>query len=52
MLSFYLDPVIGGSLLLTYTTAYIAPLLLVASFAGALQIKVEAHHWIGRCVVI
>lgn len=31
------DPVIGGSLLLTYTTGYIAPLLLAASFAGALQ---------------
>ncbi|XP_068668449.1 cytochrome c-type biogenesis ccda-like chloroplastic protein 2 [Aristolochia californica] len=31
------DPVVGGSLLLTYTTGYIAPLLLAASFAGALQ---------------
>ncbi|CAK9183062.1 unnamed protein product [Ilex paraguariensis] len=31
------DPIIGGSLLLTYTTGYIAPLLLAASFAGALQ---------------
>ncbi|PON44579.1 Cytochrome C biogenesis protein, transmembrane domain containing protein [Parasponia andersonii] len=31
------DPVIGGSLLLTYTTGYVAPLLLAASFAGALQ---------------
>ncbi|KAE8733597.1 Cytochrome c-type bioproteinsis ccda-like chloroplastic protein [Hibiscus syriacus] len=31
------DPLIGGSLLLTYTTGYIAPLLLAASFAGALQ---------------
>ncbi|WOK96804.1 cytochrome c-type biogenesis ccda-like chloroplastic protein 1 [Canna indica] len=31
------DPVIGGSLLLTYTTGYIAPLLAAASFAGALQ---------------
>ncbi|KAK9092739.1 hypothetical protein Syun_027650 [Stephania yunnanensis] len=30
------DPVIGGSLLLTYTTDYIAPLFLAASFAGAL----------------
>ncbi|KAL2944032.1 Cytochrome c-type biogenesis ccda-like chloroplastic protein 2 [Bienertia sinuspersici] len=28
---------IGGSLLLTYTTGYVAPLLLAASFAGALQ---------------
>ncbi|KAK9163062.1 hypothetical protein Syun_003964 [Stephania yunnanensis] len=28
------DPVIGGSLLLTYTTDYIAHLLLAASFAG------------------
>ncbi|BBH01844.1 cytochrome c biogenesis protein family [Prunus dulcis] len=27
----------GGSLLLTYTTGYVAPLLLAASFAGALQ---------------
>ncbi|KAI4329576.1 hypothetical protein MLD38_027949 [Melastoma candidum] len=31
------DPVIGGSLLLTYTTGYVAPLLAAASFAGALQ---------------
>ncbi|KAI8000547.1 hypothetical protein LOK49_LG09G01037 [Camellia lanceoleosa] len=31
------DPVIGDSLLLTYTTGYVAPLLLAASFAGALQ---------------
>ncbi|OAY54963.1 cytochrome c-type biogenesis ccda-like chloroplastic protein isoform X1 [Manihot esculenta] len=31
------DPVVGGSLLLTYTTGYVAPLLLAASFAGALQ---------------
>ncbi|XP_004516451.1 cytochrome c-type biogenesis ccda-like chloroplastic protein 1 isoform X2 [Cicer arietinum] len=31
------NPVIGGSLLLTYTTGYISPLLLAASFAGALQ---------------
>ncbi|MCH1922592.1 hypothetical protein L9G15_24585, partial [Shewanella sp. A3A] len=26
-----------GSLLLTYTTGYVAPLLIAASFAGALQ---------------
>ncbi|PAN41185.1 hypothetical protein PAHAL_8G024700 [Panicum hallii] len=31
------DPIIGGSLLLTYTTGYVAPLLIAASFAGALQ---------------
>ncbi|KAL4323940.1 hypothetical protein GQ457_11G013240 [Hibiscus cannabinus] len=31
------DPLLGGSLLLTYTTGYVAPLLLAASFAGALQ---------------
>ncbi|CAN4102842.1 unnamed protein product [Withania somnifera] len=31
------DPFIGGSLLLTYTTGYVTPLLLAASFAGALQ---------------
>ncbi|KAJ6844416.1 cytochrome c-type biogenesis ccda-like chloroplastic protein 2 isoform X1 [Iris pallida] len=31
------DPLIGGSLLLTYTTGYVAPLLVAASFAGALQ---------------
>ncbi|KAF8026170.1 hypothetical protein BT93_F2856 [Corymbia citriodora subsp. variegata] len=31
------DPIIGGSLLLTYTTGYVTPLLLAASFAGALQ---------------
>ncbi|KAG0468276.1 hypothetical protein HPP92_017604 [Vanilla planifolia] len=31
------DPVIGGSLLLTYTIGYVSPLLLAASFAGALQ---------------
>ncbi|KAL5977020.1 hypothetical protein ACLOJK_021358 [Asimina triloba] len=32
------DPIVGGSLLLTYTTGYVAPLLLAASFAGALQV--------------
>lgn len=31
------DPVAGGGLLLAYTTGYVAPLLLAASFAGALQ---------------
>lgn len=31
------DPLVGGSLLLAYTTGYVAPLLLAASFAGALQ---------------
>ncbi|KAG7015470.1 Cytochrome c-type biogenesis ccda-like chloroplastic protein 2 [Cucurbita argyrosperma subsp. argyrosperma] len=31
------DPIVGGSLLLTYTTGYVVPLLLAASFAGALQ---------------
>ncbi|GAY52509.1 hypothetical protein CUMW_142350 [Citrus unshiu] len=31
------DPLIGGTLLLSYTTGYVAPLLLAASFAGALQ---------------
>ncbi|MCO5583873.1 hypothetical protein L7F22_037788 [Adiantum nelumboides] len=31
------DPVVGGGLLLAYTTGYVAPLLLAASFAGALQ---------------
>lgn len=31
------DPVVGGSLLLTYTVGYVVPLLLAASFAGALQ---------------
>ncbi|XP_020576730.1 cytochrome c-type biogenesis ccda-like chloroplastic protein 2 isoform X2 [Phalaenopsis equestris] len=31
------DPVIGGSLLLTYTVGYVSPLLLAASFTGALQ---------------
>jgi hypothetical protein len=32
------DPIVGGSLLLTYTTGYVAPLLIAASFAGALQV--------------
>ncbi|KAM0891400.1 hypothetical protein ACQ4PT_026430 [Festuca glaucescens] len=31
------DPIVGGSLLLSYTTGYVAPLLIAASFAGALQ---------------
>ncbi|XP_071907456.1 cytochrome c-type biogenesis ccda-like chloroplastic protein 2 isoform X2 [Coffea arabica] len=31
------DPVVGGSVLLAYTTGYVTPLLLAASFAGALQ---------------
>ena len=32
------DPAVGGSLLLAYTTGYVTPLLLAASFAGALQV--------------
>lgn len=32
------DPLVGGGLLLAYTTGYVAPLLLAASFAGALQV--------------
>lgn len=32
------DPLVGGSLLLAYTTGYVAPLLVAASFAGALQV--------------
>ncbi|KAF2578044.1 hypothetical protein F2Q68_00001054, partial [Brassica cretica] len=32
------DPVVGGSLLLTYTTGYVAPLIPAASFARALQV--------------
>ncbi|XP_024536910.1 cytochrome c-type biogenesis ccda-like chloroplastic protein isoform X1 [Selaginella moellendorffii] len=31
------DPVTGGALLLVYTSGYVSPLLLAASFAGALQ---------------
>uniref|UniRef100_A0A0C9S8I1 TSA: Wollemia nobilis Ref_Wollemi_Transcript_11160_1441 transcribed RNA sequence n=1 Tax=Wollemia nobilis TaxID=56998 RepID=A0A0C9S8I1_9CONI len=31
------DPIVGGCLLLSYTTGYVAPLLLAASFAGSLQ---------------
>ncbi|CDY43833.1 BnaC03g14660D [Brassica napus] len=31
------DPVVGGSLLLTYTTGYVAPIIPAASFARALQ---------------
>ncbi|XP_043696034.1 cytochrome c-type biogenesis ccda-like chloroplastic protein isoform X2 [Telopea speciosissima] len=41
------DPVIGGSILLTYTTGYVAPLLLAASFAGALQWRTPIR-W--RCI--
>ncbi|KAL6660570.1 hypothetical protein ACP70R_001605 [Stipagrostis hirtigluma subsp. patula] len=32
-----IDKIIGGSLLLTYSTGYVTPLLIAASFAGALQ---------------
>ncbi|CAN6806918.1 unnamed protein product [Brassica oleracea] len=32
------DPVVGGSLLLTYTTGYVAPLIPAASFARVLQV--------------
>ncbi|KAH0889013.1 hypothetical protein HID58_051442 [Brassica napus] len=32
------DPVVGGSLLLTYTTGYVAPIIPAASFARALQV--------------
>lgn len=38
------DPIIGGSLLLTYTTGYVAPLLLAASFAGALQVCLPTYY--------
>ncbi|CAM6088541.1 unnamed protein product [Calypogeia fissa] len=31
------DPVVGGTLLFAYTTGYVAPLLLAASLAGAIQ---------------
>mmetsp|Transcript_53658 Transcript_53658/g.170641 ORF Transcript_53658/g.170641 Transcript_53658/m.170641 type:complete len:130 (-) Transcript_53658:232-621(-) len=31
------DPVLGGGLLLAYTSGYVAPLLLAASFTGALK---------------
>ncbi|KAL3684408.1 hypothetical protein R1sor_002430 [Riccia sorocarpa] len=31
------DPVVGGTLLLAYTSGYVAPLLLAASLAGAVQ---------------
>jgi hypothetical protein len=33
------DPIIGGSLLLTYTTGYVARLPTIASFARALQVN-------------
>nr|CAB3490872.1 unnamed protein product [Digitaria exilis] len=38
------DPIVGGSLLLTYTTGYVAPLLIAASFAGALQVRRLSYH--------
>ncbi|CAD6260619.1 unnamed protein product [Miscanthus lutarioriparius] len=51
------DPIIGGSLLLTYTTGYVAPLLIAASsffyniiaasFAGALQSFVVIQKILG-----
>lgn len=42
------DPIIGGSLLLTYTTGYVTPLLLAASFAGALQVR----HYLLSLVIL
>ncbi|XP_028092408.1 cytochrome c-type biogenesis ccda-like chloroplastic protein isoform X2 [Camellia sinensis] len=39
------DLVIGGSLLLTYTTGYVAPLLLAVSFAAALQWCSPLRRW-------
>jgi hypothetical protein len=33
------DPIIGGSLLLTYTTGYVARLPTIASFSRALQVN-------------
>jgi hypothetical protein len=39
------DPIIGGSLLLTYTTGYVAPLLIAASFAGALQVSALLYYF-------
>ncbi|KAB5521491.1 hypothetical protein DKX38_025810 [Salix brachista] len=44
------DPIVGGSLLLTYTTGYVAPLLLAASFAGALQ--VPSLLPVPKCIII
>nr|CBX25365.1 hypothetical_protein [Oryza brachyantha] len=55
------DPIVGGSLLLTYTTGYVAPLLIAASFAGALQVQMivgrelqyEGHHcWTCECMSV
>ncbi|CAI9088591.1 OLC1v1022966C2 [Oldenlandia corymbosa var. corymbosa] len=39
------DPVVGASLLLSYTTGYVTPLLLAASFAGALQSLLSFHKF-------
>ena len=36
---YWQDPLVGGSLLLAYTSGYVAPLLVAASFAGALQVS-------------
>ena len=33
------DPLTGGVLLLAYTTGYVAPLLVAASFTGALKVR-------------
>lgn len=44
------DPIVGGSLLLAYTTGYVAPLLIAASFAGALQ--VNRSHFAGSTSIV
>ncbi|KAG1338378.1 hypothetical protein COCNU_04G006840 [Cocos nucifera] len=46
------DPVIGGSLLLTYTTGYVAPLLLAASFAGALQLELGQKDGMPKYTIV
>lgn len=41
------DPFLGGGLLLAYTTGYVAPLLIAATFTGALKRVMALRQWSG-----
>lgn len=41
------DPILGGSLLLAYTTGYVAPLILAGTFTASIKKVLELRRWSG-----
>jgi cytochrome c-type biogenesis protein len=41
------DPVLGGTLLLSYTAGYVAPLILAGTFTAAIKKLLELRRWSG-----